>query len=160
MSVRFIDVSHFYNTPCASVGYSGRMNTHTTARAQCAFSVQSWDEQPFSDVDGQLKLTHASVKKTFQGDLEGEGTLRYLMFYGAQDQTRVIGLERIQGKLGGKTGSFVLEHTGGDDGSQARGQVTVLPGSGTGELASLRGSGEAVATRTGDYHMTLDYELD
>lgn len=135
------------------------MTTHTATRARCTFSVQSWDEQTFSEVDGQLKLTHASVTKTFAGDLEGEGTLQYLMFYGPRDQTRVIGLERVQGKLGGKAGTFVLEHMGGDDGSEARGRVTVLAGSGTGELTALRGSGEAVATRTGDYTMTLDYEL-
>src|SRR5262249_5179512 len=139
-----------------AVGNPEPMSTHTSARAECAFSVETWDEQTFSDADGQLKLTHASVRKTFQGDLEGEGTLQYLMFYGAHDQTRVIGLERVQGKLGGKTGSFVLEHIGGDDGSEARGRVTVLAGSGTGELTGLRGSGEAVATRSGDYRMTLD----
>jgi Protein of unknown function (DUF3224) len=135
------------------------MATPATARARCTFSVQSWDEQTFSDVDGQLKLTHTSTMKTFHGDLEGEGALQYLMFYGPHDQTRVIGLERVQGELAGKAGSFVLEHIGGDDGSEARGTVTVLPGSGTGQLNGLRGSGEAVATRTGEYTMTLDYEI-
>lgn len=135
------------------------MTTHTTARARCTFSVQTWDEQTFSEVDGQLKLTRTSVTKTFEGDLEGTSTLQYLMFYGPQDQTHVLGLERVQGQLGGKTGSFVLEHIGGDDGSEARGRVTVLAGSGTGELTGLRGSGEAVATRTGDYTMTLDYDF-
>ncbi|MHB8620999.1 MAG: DUF3224 domain-containing protein, partial [Chloroflexota bacterium] len=96
---------------------------------------------------------------TFQGDLEGQGTLQYLMFYGPDQQTRVLGIERVSGRLGGKSGSFVLEHAGGDDGSEARGAVTVLPGSGTGELAGIRGSGEAVASREGEMTMTLDYEL-
>ena len=128
-------------------------------RAQCTFTVQNWEEQPFSEVNGQLKLTRASVTKTFAGDLVGEGQLQYLMFYGPSDQTHVIGLERIQGTLGGKTGTFVLEHIGGDDGNEARGRVTILAGSGTGELAGLRGSGEALATRSGEYTMTLEYEI-
>jgi hypothetical protein len=135
------------------------MTTRTTAHARCTFGVTRWDEQTFSDVDGQLKMTHATVGKSFQGDLEGEGTLQYLMFYGPGEQTRVIGLERIQGTLGGRRGSFVLEHIGGDDGNEARGTVTVLAGSGTGELSGLRGSGEAVANRAGEMSMVLDYDI-
>lgn len=131
------------------------MITHAT----CTFTVQGWDEKPFSDVDGRLKMTHTNVAKAFQGDLQGQAILQYLMFYGPDEQTRVLGIERITGRLGGKSGTFVLEHVGGDNGSEARGTVTILPGSGTGELAGIRGSGEAVATRTGDLTMSLDYEL-
>ena len=106
-----------------------------------------------------VKNDAATVGKTFQGGLEGEGTLRYLMFYGPGEQLRVIGLERIHGTLGGRRGSFVLEHTGGDDGNEARGTVTVLAGSGTGELVGLQGSGEALANRAGEMSMVLDYDL-
>ncbi|HUZ76322.1 MAG TPA: DUF3224 domain-containing protein [Chloroflexota bacterium] len=127
--------------------------------ATCTFTIQGWDEQTFSEADGALKMTHTSVSKTFHGDLEGQGTLRYLMFYGPNEQTRVLGLERVSGRLGGKSGSFVLEHLGGDDGSEARGAIAILPGSGTGELAGIRGSGEAVANRKGEISMTLEYEL-
>ncbi|MFI5267961.1 MAG: DUF3224 domain-containing protein [Chloroflexota bacterium] len=130
-----------------------------TTHAKCTFTVQSWDEKTISEVDGQLKTTHTNVAKTFQGDLEGQATLQYLMFYGPNEQTRVLGIERITGKLGGKSGSFVLEHIGGDDGKEARGTVTILAGSGTSELAGIRGSGEGLATRQGELTMTLDYEL-
>jgi len=131
------------------------MSTH----AKCTFTVQGWDEKTISDVEGQLKMTHTNVAKTFQGDLEGQATLQYLMFYGPNEQTRVIGIERVTGKLGGKTGSFVLEHNGGDDGSEARGALSILPRSGTGELAGIRGSGETIATRKGELTMTLAYDL-
>jgi len=129
------------------------------SRATCTFSVKAWDEKPFSEIDGQLKLTHTTVAKTFQGDLQGESVLQYLMFYGPNQQTRVLGVERITGTLAGKSGSFVVEHIGGDDGSEARGAVTILAGSGTGELAAIRGSGQSIANRNGETSMTLDYEL-
>lgn len=130
-----------------------------TQKANCTFSVEGWDEKTFTEGEDALKLTHTTVAKTFSGDLEGKGTLRYLMFYGPGEQTRVVGLERVTGKLGGKSGSFVLEHDGGDDGSEARAKVSILPGSGTGELAGLSGSGEMLATRTGELTMRLEYSI-
>lgn len=135
------------------------MSTSSRTHAQCTFSVQKWDEASFSDVGGELKLTHATVAKQFAGDLEGEGTLQYLMYYGPHEQTHVLGLERVSGKLGGKSGAFVLEHVGADDGSAARAGVRILPGSGTGELQGVHGTGEMVASREGQFTMTLDYEF-
>ena len=128
-------------------------------QALCTFAVKAWEEKTFTEGEDALKLTHATVAKTFTGDLEGDGTLHYLMFYAPDQQTRVLGLERVTGRIGGKSGSFVLEHDGGDDGSEARARLTILPGSGTGELTGLRGSGEMVATRTGEMTMRLDYEV-
>ena len=127
--------------------------------AHSTFSVEGWDEQSFTEGETALKLTRANVAKTFHGDVEGTGTLWYLMFYGPEEQTRVVGLERVTGTLGGKSGSFVLEHDGSDNGSEARTKLTILPQSGTGELAGLRGSGEMLATRTGELTMQLEYEL-
>ena len=129
------------------------------SHATCTFSVQGWDEKPFSEADGQLKVTHADIKKAYSGDLQGESVLQYLMFYGPNEQTRVLGLERVTGTIGGRSGSFVLEHDGADDGSEAREKVTILPGSGSGGLAGISGSGETFANRKGEMGMTLDYEL-
>ncbi len=128
-------------------------------RANCTFTVDNWDEKTFSEADGQLKLTHTEMSRTLHGDLEGQGMLQYLMYYGPEQQTRVIGVERISGVLGGKSGSFVLEHDGGDDGFEARGKMTVLPGSGTRELSGLRGSGKTVANRKGEMTFWLEYEI-
>ena len=151
--------SRFYREAIVSESSSSEF-TRGSKHAECTFSVAAWDEGPFSDVDGELKMTHAKVNKTFHGDLEGQSTLQYLMFYGPREQTRVLGLERVVGSLHGKSGSFVLEHIGGDDGYEARGTVRILPSSGTGELPGLQGSGVAIANRDGKLAMSLDYELD
>ena len=125
----------------------------------CTFAIEQWDEAPVDGVEGTLKVTHASVARRFIGALEGTSVLHFLMFYGPQEQTRVIGVERFTGTLEGRRGSFVLEHLGGDDGFEARGEARILPHSGTEELASIQGTGVGVANRKGEMTMTLEYEL-
>jgi hypothetical protein len=129
-------------------------------RATAMFAIKGWDEKPYNEVAGQPKLTRASVTKTFTGDLEGESQLEYLMMYRADGTASFVGLERVQGRLGGRSGSFVLQRTGVFDGTLAKESYTVVAGSGTGELASLRGEGSSAAGHTKENHMTLEYEVD
>ena len=56
-----------------------------------------------------------------------------------------IGYELVRGTLDGRTGTFVLAASGDHSGGVARTDVTVVPGSGTGELAGLRGAGHYAA---------------
>ena len=84
--------------------------------AKATFTMKSWDEktwegQPYTEVTG-AKLTRAEVAYTYQGDLTGDSTLQYLMFYRADGTGHAIALERIEGTLGGRRGSFVLQHSG------------------------------------------------
>ena len=72
-------MSRFYNTPRSAAGYHQGMLT--TTHATSTFAVKSWDEHPLSDVDGHAKITRASVVFAYHGDLEGEGSVEYLMAY-------------------------------------------------------------------------------
>jgi hypothetical protein len=128
-------------------------------RATAMFAIKSWDEKPYNEAAGQPKLTRASVTKTFTGDLEGESQLEYLMLYRADGTASFVGLERVLGRLGGRSGSFVLQRTGIFDGSLAQESYSVVPGSGTGELAGLRGEGSSAAGHAKENPMTLEYEL-
>jgi Protein of unknown function (DUF3224) len=85
------------------------------------------------------------VTTTYRGDLEGEGTAGLLMLYHGDDAA-YGGYERIAGTLGGRSGSFVLRLDGGFEQGAARTTWTVEEGTGTGELAGLRGEGGYVAT--------------
>ena len=71
-----------------------------------------------------------------------------------------VGHDRITGTLGGKSVSFVFQHTGlmGPDGVTNTG--TVVPGTGTGELEGIGGEGTMLADEQGDHTLTLKYELD
>jgi hypothetical protein len=127
--------------------------------ASSTFEVTGWDEKTYNEVDGRLKLTRSTVTFAYHGDLDGDGAMEYLMMYRDDESATVIGLERISGKLGGKEGTFVLEHHGGYADGTASGTATVVEGSGTGALAGLRGQGTSMAKKDGTTSLSLDYEF-
>jgi hypothetical protein len=127
--------------------------------ADARFTITSWDEKPYSEGEGLPRLTRARVTKAFTGDLEGEGQVEYLMMYRSDGSAAFVGLERISGRLGGKTGSFVLQRSGAFEGGQAKESYSVIPGSATGELQGLRGDGRSAVGHATDYPFTLDYEF-
>jgi len=129
-------------------------------RADANFAIKTWDEKPYSEAAGMPKLTRASVKKTFTGDIGGDSEVEYLMMYNADGTAAFVGLERIVGRLGGKSGSFVLQRSGSYDGKLAKETYSVVPGSGTGQLTGLSGQGSSSAGHGKENPITLDYELD
>ncbi len=114
-------------------------------RAMGTAEIQSWDEEPYDEPDGDPKLVRATVVYRFTGDIEAESRLTYLMLYGDDGGAGFVGMERVVGRLGGRSGSFVLQHRGRFDGDAAWGDWSVVPGSGAGELRGLRGEGGFVA---------------
>ncbi len=50
-----------------------------------------------------------------------------------------VAIERVEGELDGRKGSFVLQHSGSMDRGTPSLSVTVVPDSGTGELVGLSG---------------------
>src|SRR3954454_9810318 len=130
------------------------MSTHATS----TFEIKTWDEQTCSEVDGHVKLTRADVAFSYTGDLEGTSAIQYLMVYRDDGTASVIGLERVTGQLAGKSGTFVLKYSGGYADGVASGDVEVVSGSATDELAGLRGRGKAVAQHEGATSFTLDYD--
>lgn len=125
------------------------------------FKIEGWDESAYSEEEDGRKLTQASVKQSFSGDIEGEGSVEWLMYYRPDQTADFVGLQRIDGRLGGRSGSFVLLQTDGSfDGTEAKGQLSVVPGSGTGELSGLRGQGRFSAPRASEASMTLDCDFD
>lgn len=130
-----------------------------TKHANSTFEVKKWDEQTLNEVDGHLKITRASVAFAYHGELEAESAMEYLMLYRDDSSATVIGLERVSGRLDGKSGSFAIEYRGGYENGTATGELTVVPGSGTGELEGVRGRGKAVAGKDGTTSFTLDYDF-
>ena len=127
--------------------------------ANARFAIKKWDEKPYSEGQDLPKLTRARVMKTFTGDIEGEGQVEYLMMYRGDGSAAFVGLERITGRVGGKTGTFVLQRTGVFEGGQAKESYTVVSGSGTGELQGLRGDGDSAVGHGMEHPFTLSYEL-
>ena len=128
--------------------------------ASARFSIKSWDEKPYSEGKDLPKMTRASVDKTFTGDIDGEGHVEYVMMYRSDGTAVFVGLERITGRIAGRNGSFVLQRTGVFEDGQAKESYSVVTGSGTGELRSLRGEGTSSVGHAADYPFALNYELD
>ena len=131
-------------------------------RATAHFQIKSWDEAPYQESEGEGKLTRASVTSVYHGDIEGDGMLVYLLAYPQASDASFVGLERIVGTLGGRSGSFVLQHSGTADANNViKGSFFVVPGSGSGDLAGLRGSGSMLLEGQAEsYPLTLDYSFD
>ena len=127
--------------------------------ASARFAIKNWDEKPYSEGQNQPKLTRATVTKTLTGDIEGESQTDYLMMYRADGTAAFVGLERVNGKITGKSGSFVLQRTGAFEGGQAKESYSVIPGSGTGDLKGLRGEGSSAVGHGMEHPFTLNYEL-
>ena len=127
--------------------------------ANATFTIESWDEQPLHEAGDQPKMTRVTAKLGYKGDIEGKGTVEYLMVYRDDESATFIGLERIQGGLAGDTGSFVLQHSGSYESGSAKSSFSVVPGSGTGKLAGLSGHGEYAATDC-EAPVTMHYDLE
>lgn len=123
------------------------------------FAIQSWDEKPLSEGQGQPRLTRASVTKTYTGEVEGTGQVEYVMMYRSDGSAVFVGLERVIGRIDGKAGTFVLQRTGTFDSGQAKESYSVIPGSATGDLQGLVGEGSSAVGHGMEHPFTLSYEL-
>jgi hypothetical protein len=128
--------------------------------ANARFAIKNWDEKAYSEGQDLPRLARATVTKTFTGDIEGESQVEYLMMYREDGSATFVGLERVAGRMGGKSGTFVLERNGVFEGGQAKESYSVIPGSGTGELRALRGDGTSAVGHGTEYPFTLTYELE
>lgn len=127
--------------------------------ANARFAIKKWDEMAYSEGPDLPKLTRASVTKTFTGEVEGEGHVEYLMMYRSDGSATFVGLERVIGRIGAKSGTFVLQRIGVFEGGEAKESYSVVPGSATGQLRGLRGEGSSAVGHGTEYQFTLDYEL-
>lgn len=117
-----------------------------SARATGEFSVSSWDEQTYEELPGGGKLTRASVGFGLKGDLEAEADWQALMCYRQDGNAEFTGLQRMTGRLAGREGSFVLRADGTYGDGKAVSRWEVIPGTATGDLRGLSGTGESVST--------------
>ena len=69
------------------------------------------------------------------------------------------GLPKLTRATVSKTGSFVLQRIGTFEGGQAKESYTVVAGSGTGELRTLRGEGTSAVGHGSEHPFTLTYEV-
>jgi hypothetical protein len=129
------------------------------ALAGGTFTVASWDEDTYQELEGKGKLTRARVGYRLEGDLAGEASWEALMCYREDGTAEYTGLQYFAGQLAGRSGACVMVADGTYSDGEARSGWRVVPGSATGGLAGLRGTGTAVASSGPGGTFTFEYEL-
>lgn len=114
---------------------------------------------PFDRAPENSKLGRMSIDKRISGDLTGT---TFGQMLSAMTDTKgsagYVAIERGEGTLHGKTGGFVLQHTGTMNRGQPSLSVTVVPDSGTGELVGIAGTFEIVI-KDGVHSYEFSYAL-
>ncbi|MCZ6835565.1 MAG: DUF3224 domain-containing protein [Planctomycetota bacterium] len=134
------------------------MNQYTQT-AQSTFAITSWDETPFDEHEDGSKLSRASIVKSYEGSLSGQGTSEQLASYLPDGSGQFSAVERFRGSLDGRQGTFVLQHTGTFQNGTVQSIWKVVPGSATGDLAGLRGEIVFEAGHAPSYPIKFEYEI-
>lgn len=127
-----------------------------TARGE--FEITDWQQEPWDETDGFV-LGRAKVTKLFHGDAEGSTSIAHLVL-ATKGETGVAygGLERFAGNLNGRKGGFALQHDAGPE-TEGGMRWSILPGSGSGELAGIHGLG-SITHDAGKHSYEITYDLD
>lgn len=124
------------------------------------FDVLTGDETEIEESGDGVRLTHASGTQRFSGSIEGDGSVDWLMCYVGEGDARLVGLQRISGTIDGRTGTVVIDAVGHHHGTASNARWHVVEGTGTGELAGIRGVGGIDAPGGPTVSYRLDYEID
>lgn len=113
-------------------------------------------------VEGQpegTKLARMSIDKTISGDLVATTAGQMLSAMSeVKGSAGYVAIERVDGTLNGRRGTFVLQHSGTMNRGAPSLSVTVVPDSGTGELAGLIGEFKIIIAE-GKHSYEFSYSL-
>lgn len=123
------------------------------------FEVTMNAEPPYDLNDG-ASIGRVSIKKQFSGDLHASSTVEMI---GARSvlvkgSAGYVAIERVTGSLHGKSGSFVLQHSGTMTRGKGELHVSVVPDSATGELKGLSGR-MTIEISDGNHSYAFEYTL-
>jgi hypothetical protein len=140
-------------TPARLKSMMKAAKTHATGTIE----VKTYVPKPYDEPSDGPKLVRISVTETFSGDIAADGAAEFLQIVRPDGSASFVGTERVVGKLGGRSGTFVFQDQGTLEGKTVSGIRFVVPGSGTGELKGLRGESGFTAELGQHAKITLDY---
>lgn len=111
----------------------------TTVTAQVV--VSRYDREVLDpDPHAAMRMIETRLEERFSGGLTAVGVATHLRIERQDGSETLICYERITGELGGRRGSFLLQASGyADRRRQVHGRWEIIAGSGTDELADVRG---------------------
>lgn len=117
-----------------------------TLHARGTFEVQIAPLPGDAYADG-ASMGRMTIDKQFSGDLTGTGKGQMITGMGSEKGSAAYSaIERVSGVLSGRRGTFMLQHTGVMNRGAQSLSITIVPDSGTGELAGISGA----------FHLTIE----
>ncbi|MDO6446892.1 DUF3224 domain-containing protein [Colwellia sp. 1_MG-2023] len=111
-----------------------------------------------SPQNDEISAGRMLIDKTYTGDFTGTGSGQMISKRTSSGTAVYYAIEEVTGQLNGKTGAFTLVHSGAMDKTSQSLTVTILAGSGEGELSNISGSLEIIQ-ENGDHSYVLNYTL-
>ena len=110
-----------------------------TKHASGTFEVKLSPQTPVDNI-GDPSVARMSIDKQFRGDLEAVSRGEMLAVRTeTEGSAGYVAMERVAGTLDGREGTFALQHSGTMTRGAPQLLITVVPDSGTGQLAGLSG---------------------
>ena len=131
--------------------------TEQAKRASAVITVRTYAPAAYDEPAGGPALSRIHVEESFSGDISGDGVVEFLQAAQPDGSASFVGIERVTGSLAGREGTFLLQDAGTVAGDVVNGDWFVVPGSGTGQLAGLRGEGGFRANLGEGAQVHLDY---
>jgi len=134
-------------------------------RATGPFVVEAFvptDLEPDPVVPTGLPVSVATMEKHYAGEVAGRSAT---VFTAAFDQSTGVGtyvaMESFEGSLCGRSGAFNFVRSATTSGSDRAAEFfTIVPTSGTGELAGISGTGGMAVDADGTHRIWFEYELE
>jgi hypothetical protein len=109
---------------------------HARGTFEVKVNVQKADNKAAESAN----LGRMSIEKQFHGDLEGRSAGEMLSVgTEVKGSAGYVAMERVNGTLHGRTGTFALQHSGTMTRGEPQLSVTVVPDSGAGQLVGIAG---------------------
>jgi hypothetical protein len=129
-----------------------------TIHASGTFDVKVTPQAP-DDKAQDASLSRLTIDKQFHGDLAGTSKGQMLAAgTTVQGSAGYVAVEKVTGTLVGRIGSFVLQHSGTMTRGVPQLTITVVPDSGTGQLAGLAGK-MTIKIEGGKHFYEFEYTL-
>jgi hypothetical protein len=132
------------------------MPNHATGPFEVKLTPQPTTEAGSSD-SGLGRMT---IAKQFHGELEATSQGEMLTAMSSVPGSGVyVAVERVTGRLGGRSGSFMLHHTGVMNRGVPQLAIAVVPDSGTDELSGLTGKLNIRIEPDGKHFYEFEYDV-
>lgn len=123
------------------------------------FNVKLTPLEVFHQGSDAMQLGRMAIEKEFSGDLSASSRGEMLSaITPTPGSAGYVAIEQVQGSLAGRQGSLVLQHSGVMTQGAKSLTLTVVPDSGSGELAGLSGT-MAIDIVDGLHHYRFDYQF-